>query len=96
MKTRFGRQQTKTNLGAAHTLCLELLDSVQYIFFTNINHKGLQSTANEYAKEQQKWKVDILNSASRIFTYYDQHRSILLAEFNMSIFLLFFTWNGIN
>jgi len=57
MKTCYGRQQTKTNLGAAHTLCLELLDGVQYIyFFTNINHKGLQRTANEYAKERRIYK----------------------------------------
>ena len=41
---------------------------------TNINHKGLQRTANEYAEERRIYKdlisknnnVDILNSASRI------------------------------
>ena len=41
---------------------------------TNINHKGLQRTANEYAEESRIYKdlkstndnVDILNSASRI------------------------------
>ena len=41
---------------------------------TNINHKGLQRTANEYAEERGIYKdlisknniVDILNSASRI------------------------------
>ena len=41
---------------------------------TNINHKGMQGTANEYAEERGIYKdlisknnnVDILNSASRI------------------------------
>ena len=41
---------------------------------SNINHKGLQRPANEYAKERRIYKdliskknnVDILNSASRI------------------------------
>ena len=48
---------------------------------TNINHKGLQRTANEYAEERGIYKylisknniVDILNSASRIlqcWSYY--------------------------
>ena len=48
---------------------------------TNINHKGLQRTANEYAEERRIYKdlisknnnVDILNSASRIlqcWSYY--------------------------
>ena len=32
MTTCCERQQTKTNLGAAQTLCLELLDGVQYTF----------------------------------------------------------------
>ena len=40
----------------------------------NVNHKGLQRTANEYAEERRIYKdlisknnnVDILNSASRI------------------------------
>ena len=41
---------------------------------TNINHKGLERTANEYAEERRIYKdlisknnnVDILNSACRI------------------------------
>ena len=41
---------------------------------TNINHRGLQRTANEYAEKRRIYKdlisknnnVDILNSASRI------------------------------
>ena len=48
---------------------------------TNINHKGLQRTANEYAEERRIYKdlisknnnVDMLNSASRIlqcWSYY--------------------------
>ena len=44
------------------------------LLFTNINHKGLQKAANEYAEERRICKdlisknnnVDILNSASRI------------------------------
>ena len=44
------------------------------IICTNINHKGLQRTANEYAEERRIYKdlisknnnVNILNSASRI------------------------------
>ena len=44
---------------------------------TNINHKGLQRTANEYAEESKIYKdetsknnnVDVLNSASRIQIY---------------------------
>ena len=44
------------------------------LLFTNINHKGLQRTTNEYAEERRICKdlisknnnVDILNSASRI------------------------------
>ena len=40
-------------------------------FFTNINQKGLQRTANEYAGKRRIYKDlisknDILNSASRI------------------------------
>ena len=44
------------------------------LYSTNVNHKGLQGTANEYAEECRIYKdlisknnnVDILNSASRI------------------------------
>ena len=47
---------------------------------TNINHKGLQSSANEYAEERRIYKdmisknnnVDILNSAHRSFIRRDK------------------------
>ena len=62
------------NIGQIH--------DVGFIYCTNINHKGLQRTANEYAEERRIYK-------HLIFTQYDQHCSILLAEFNM--FYLLFT-----
>ena len=51
---------------------------------TNINHKGLQRTANEYAEERRIYKdlisknnnVDILNSASRILQYWSYYVKI--------------------
>jgi len=61
---------------------------MRYVHFngSNINHKGLQRTANEYAKERRIYKdlisknsnVDILNSASRIlqcWSYYEKINS---------------------
>ena len=53
------------------------LETRAEVLATNINHKGLQRTANEYAEERGIYKdlisknnnVDILNSASRILQY---------------------------
>ena len=54
--------------------CFSHSQPLMYADNTNINHKGLQRTANEYAEERRMYKdliskinnVDILNSASRI------------------------------
>ena len=51
---------------------------MKHLHGTNINHKGLQRIANEYAEQRRIYKdlisknnnVDILNSASRILQFY--------------------------
>ena len=50
MKTCYERQQTKTNLGAAHTLCLELLDCVQYIFLQTLTTKDCKGPQTNMPK----------------------------------------------
>ena len=57
---------------------------------TNINHKGLQRTANEYAEERRIYKdlisknnvVDILNSASRILQCWSYYVKLTLQDIN--------------
>ena len=58
----------------AQALFESLMRVIQHCVITNINHKGLQRTAHEYAEERRIYydlisknsNVDILNSASRI------------------------------
>ena len=78
---RENKELAKTNLKNMDRTMQELryIGSIkdlrpQNTLSTNINHKGLQRTANEYAEERRIYKdlisknnnVDILNSASRI------------------------------
>ena len=61
------------------SVCISIMNTIMVLLHslssrTNINHKGLQRTANEYAEERRIYKdlisknnnVDILNSASII------------------------------
>ena len=50
MKTCYERQQTKTNLGAVHTLCLELLDCVQYFFLQTLTTKDCKGPQTNMSK----------------------------------------------
>ena len=75
-----------------------------YRFCTNINHKGLQRTANEYAEEHRIYKdlisksnnVDMLNSANRILQCWSYSRStISIAVFcmqNLICLHYYFCW----
>ena len=60
--------------GGGNVFSIQTKNKEFVILGTNITHKGLERTANEYAEERRIYKdlisknnnVDILNSASRI------------------------------